>query len=174
MSFRYQGRFTLLVLAAGLVPVVLKQSKPLAKAVGDTLVKAGEALKKMSEAPDTPETTTASSSAEVVEAEVVVEPGTPVDEATPNEDVNTDKTTKVGAGTDDVAMETASPYAHEEVSAQIAAEAMAEGDGAATEEPMSQEPPEAQMRTHDQQRESKPVEPDQPINPRRQTNSRPD
>jgi hypothetical protein len=72
-----------------------------------------------------------------------------------------DKTTKTGAGTEEVDLNTASPTGHEEVESAIAAEV--KGDA---EVPRPVDPSD--------RKEHKPLEPDQPRNPRRQTNSRPD
>ncbi|RYG36610.1 hypothetical protein EON81_09185 [bacterium] len=44
---------------------------------------------------------------------------------------NTEGTTKKGAATSEVPLESASPTGHEEIESQIVAEQMAEGDGAA-------------------------------------------
>jgi hypothetical protein len=126
------------VLLAAALPEVLKRCKPLAKIVGDTLERTGKFVHQMA--------------------------GTEEDAVAPNPDVKeqtADQTTKVGKGTEEVDLETASPTGHDEVSAQIAAEA--KGDGAATE-PVDPAP----------RKEKKPLEPDQPRNPRRQKNSRPD
>jgi len=71
------------------------------------------------------------------------------------------KTTKVGAGTHEQDLDTASPYAHEEIEAQIAGEAAADG---AVPEPVDPS----------NRKDKKPLEPDQARNPRRQQNSRPD
>ncbi|MGV3614344.1 MAG: hypothetical protein ACO1SV_03320 [Fimbriimonas sp.] len=72
-----------------------------------------------------------------------------------------DKTTKVGAGTEDVDLKTVSPTGHEEVEAVIAAEAKGDAEVPETVDPSDR-------------KENKPQEPEQPQNPRRQTNSRPD
>lgn len=77
----------------------------------------------------------------------------------------TDKTTKVGAGTEQVDMETVHPYGHEEIAAQIAAEAKGDAKVPPVLDPTQVEPT---------PKERKPLEPDQPRNPRRQRNSRPD
>lgn len=72
-----------------------------------------------------------------------------------------DRSTKVGAGTEDIDLKTVSPTGHEEVESQIAAEA--KGD---TEFPGHREgKPDADRR---------PEPPDQVQNPKRNRNSRPD
>jgi hypothetical protein len=72
-----------------------------------------------------------------------------------------DKTTKVGAGTEEMDLKTASPTGHEEVEASIAAEAKGDAEVPEPVDPSNR-------------KENKPLEPAQPQNPRRQTNSRPD
>lgn len=73
----------------------------------------------------------------------------------------TEKTTKVDDGTKQVDLDTVHPYGHEEVEAQIAAEAKGNDEVPEPVDPSDR-------------KEHKPLEPDQPRNPRRQTNSRPD
>ncbi len=72
-----------------------------------------------------------------------------------------DKTTKQGAGTKEQDLSTASPYGHEEIESQIAAEVKGDDEVPRPLDPSAR-------------KENKPLEPDQPRNPRRQKNSRPD
>lgn len=143
--FRGPSRLTLIVLAAGLAPVVVKKAKPLAKNLGDLLVKAGESLREAAK-------------------------GTSPEPPPSNDDVRQpEDTTKVGAKTEDVDLDTASPTGHEEVESDIAAEAVQ--DGAAPDSPQEKTPPDAQQPTAEEHHDRKPVEPDQPLNPKRNQNS---
>ncbi len=53
---RGDGRLGLIILAAGIAPALIKKSKPMARYVGDQLIRAGEYLKHGSEenAPEPP------------------------------------------------------------------------------------------------------------------------
>ena len=50
-----QGKLGLFILAAGIVPTLIKRSKPLAQYLGEQLVRAGEYLQTDSEVPVSPE-----------------------------------------------------------------------------------------------------------------------
>ncbi|AIE83475.1 hypothetical protein OP10G_0107 [Fimbriimonas ginsengisoli Gsoil 348] len=148
------------MLIAAALPEIFRRCKPLAKTIADTLIKAGETVQRMAETDEPKAATVADAPVAddltVVDA-IVVEPGTGTAAEAPNPDVKED-TTKVGAGTKEVDLNTASPTGHEEIASQIAAEA--KGDGAASE-PVSPRPRKAR----------KPLEPDQPRNPKRTKNS---
>lgn len=136
-SLRGNGPLLLLVaVVAG--PELLKKCKPLGRVIGDVLIKAGETING------------------IVGTE---EPAAPPKDEMNKQDPNA--TTKVGAGTEEQDLDTASPIGHEEVEAQIAAEA--KGDGAVPE-PIDPVP----------HQEDKPLEPDQTRNPHRQQNSQPE
>jgi|GEM_PF-4181185 len=119
------GPLGLLLVAVIVVPEVIKHCKPLAKSVGDFLVKAGEEINKMADKDAEPEVVPPPVH-EAPAEEVIPVSGTDLDVDAPNEDVNrqpANETTKRGAGTKDIDLNTVSPTGHEEVESQIAAEA---------------------------------------------------
>lgn len=115
------GPVALLLVAAVALPELLKQCKPLAKSVGDFLVKVGEEVQKMAgtEAPE--ETPNEGVS------EVNAEKGTHYDD-------ESTESTKEGAATAEVALDTVSPTGHEEIASQIAAEAKGDTEAPARSE----------------------------------------
>lgn len=137
------GPALLLAVAIVAIPEVLRRCKPISKAVGDFLVKAGEEVHKLAGTDETVDAPNQDVKTDASDEKKQEETAPPIQ----------NETTKVGAGTEDIDLETASPIGHEEVSAQIAAEA--QGDGGAVE-PIDPIP----------QKEAEPIQPPQPENPK--------
>jgi len=128
------GPLALLLVAAVAAPELLRQCKPLAKSIGDFLVKAGEEIKKMAgteEAAETPNDAVSEATAEKGE----------------HKDDESNETTKEGAGTEDVDLDTVSPTGHEEVEALIAAEAKGDSEAPAPSETKPRRPRKAAVVT---------------------------
>lgn len=122
----------LLVVAAFAVPEVLRRCKPLAKSVGDFLVKTGEEVKKLA---GTEDDSTAPN--EVMNEAREAEAEEKKEEAEKREEARQEEYEVVDE-TEDVQLDTVSPTGHHEVEAEIAAEA--KGDREAPEQPAN--PPE--------------------------------
>lgn len=98
------GRAGVIMLAVAFAPLVLRKLKPVTRAVGEGLVKAGETLRRIAEDQGTATAATATNEAMR----------------------NPEETTKAGAEAADVPMESASPIGQEEIAEQAAVEATAE------------------------------------------------
>jgi len=121
------GPVALLLVAAVALPELLKQCKPLAKTVGDFLVKVGEEVQKMAGTEEAVEAPNESVS------EVEAEKGE-------HQDDESNETTKEGAATEEIALDTVSPTGHEEIESQIAAEAKGDTEAPAPSETKPRKP----------------------------------
>jgi hypothetical protein len=95
------GRIGLIILAAGIAPAIIKKSKPMARYVGDQLIRAGEYMKHGTDeataaAPATQEPEAAAAANEVPQAEDAGKP--PVVEASKPAEAKPKQAKKNGKG----------------------------------------------------------------------------
>jgi hypothetical protein len=143
------------VLAAVLAPVVLKKAKPVAKAVGNALIKAGETVRDFARENGIPEGTAAA--AEKPKADV-----NPANDRTRKQAAQEPGPDVEGTPDPETIVDSASPYGQAEVEQHLAADV--KGD---TETPKPKKPSAKKRQAR------KVPEPDQPLNPKRGKNSRP-